>query len=172
MKSCWLTCLPSWLCVHDLSIAFALRLLFAPFRFKIPHVSGHWQDDPVTSRSYGRHGDLNLQVFGEISNLRCIWLLELCITTSCFCAGIYCTKNRMSQCVSMMPQSHAMIWREKKGVGGSYAEADSNSACLAGLFLAPISILITRVTPSVLKILRGSFLYLLHFQELQEGLHN
>lgn len=79
----------------------------------------------------------------------------------------------MSQCVSMMPQSHAIHdLKGKKGGGGSYAEADSNSACLAGLFLAPISILITRVTPSVLKILRGSFLYLLHFQELQEGLHN
>lgn len=92
------------------------------------------------------------------------WLLELCITTSCFCAGIYCTKNRMSQCVSMRPQWRAMIWREKKVGGGRYAEVDSNSACLAGLFLAPISILITRVTPSVLKILRGSLLYLLHFQ--------
>ena len=54
-------------------------------------------------------------------------------------------------------------------------EVDSDSACLVGLFLAPLSLVTTgTVTPStsVLTMLRGTLAYLLHFLELHDVLYH
>lgn len=80
-------------------------------------------------------------------------LLELRIATLCFSAGIYCTKNRTSQCSSVKPQWCSMIWKKKKWeVWGGWLRFSLFGWAISG----SSGILITRVTPAVLKTLRGS----------------
>lgn len=110
---------------------------------------------------------LNLQVFVEVSNLRGMCFFNYALTPFFFRAGIYCTKNRSSQCTATNPQECAMIGERTIG---RYGKADCDSAWLVRLFLAHISILITSTViswASILKMFRDILTYLLHFLELQ-----